>query len=186
MATKRNIPTISADLKFSQWRFLTDIIDDVCIALDASTKESKSLLALYEIDRLRPLLVSDSGQDFVDTSASCPSSLANSAIRFQLGERRSFIQSDSTVEEIAAGHDFAIPIPVLNKWLADHNLNFQIDHWVTWTRDCLPVIEKAGLLYSSICVNEFTPPAIREPHGTRQPVISYGIFYTTPAAQWPH
>lgn len=159
MENKRKKPAISAELKFSQWRFLTDIVDDISIALKISSLESKSLLALYEIDRLRPLLVSNGGQDFIDPFDACSSTLASSVIRFQLGERNSFIQSDSVIQDAAARFDIAIPIPVLKKWQTDHSLDFSVDHWETWSRESFPILEKAGLLYSDIYVNGVTPTA---------------------------
>ena len=157
MENNRKKAIISAELKSSQWRFLTDIVNDVNIALKQSSIETKSLLALYEIDRLRPLLVSNGGQDFIDPSDGCSSTLASSAIRFQLGERNSFVQPDSVVQDAAARFDYSIPIPVLRKWRTGHSLDFSVEHWEAWTRESFPTIEKAGLLYSDIYVNAFTP-----------------------------
>jgi len=157
MENKKKKPAISAELKFSQWRFLTDVIDDVSVAQDISPQDSKSLLALYEIDRLGPLLFSNGGQDFIEQASECSSTLASSVIRFQLGERNSFIQADAEIQDAAARFDIAIPIPVLKKWQADHSLNFSAAHWETWTREGFPILEKAGLLYSDIYVNGFSP-----------------------------
>ncbi len=147
---------VSAELKVSQWRFLTDIVKDVSEALGISLYESRSLLALYEIDRVRPLLVSNGGQDFVDHSDENSSNFASSVIRYQLGERNSFLQPDSVVQDAAGRLDIAIPIPTLRDWQSTHSLTFSVAHWETWNRDTLPVLEKAGLLYRNLCVNKFT------------------------------
>ena len=157
MVFKTQKQSISAELKFSQWRALTDILNDVSATLNISLHETKSLLVRYEIDRLRPLLVSHHDQDFIDASNGCSNAFASCAMRFQLGVRKSSIKCDSVVVRSAASFDYAIPIPVLNKWQSDHNLNLQIDHWETWTRENLAVFKQTGLLYTDSSVTRFTP-----------------------------
>lgn len=156
---KENGKSISAALKLSQWRFLNDVVDDVRQALDIPSEQSKSFLLLYDIDRLKPLLVSNNGQDFIDPSDEGWSSLASAAIKYQLGDRDSFIQPDAVVQDTAARYDYAIPIPVLIRWQTEHNLNLQIEHWETWMRETYPALEKARLLRTNTYVSGFTPSA---------------------------
>ena len=117
-------------------------------------------MLIYDIDILQPLLVTNSGDDFIDFPSTSKTALTSSAIRYQLGERNTFLEPDELVRQTAATFDYSITIPALIDWQIDwqikHNLDFTVRAWEVWMQDNHADLHRSGLLYTGLPVTEFT------------------------------
>lgn len=153
---------VTASMKCSQWRSIPEIIEDIGSALQVSRQESKSVLALYDLHTLRPLLIHNNDHVIFDNTNDQSNSFTGHVIQYQLGDRSPHIEPNPEIQNAAASSDFSIPIPVLKTWQRRHNLNFSVQHWDTWTRETYPILDKAGLIYSDTNVKSLTTAGLSE------------------------